>query len=869
METQSARNINNDKLNHSFNSQTSDNNNSFSKKQNNKNIKDIKALKFNLNDKIEKKEKIPQRINSTKKIKSQVKSNNNLKPLQLNLEEGFNEDKIKILLDIKNIIDVKKTERSINDLKCISEFLFSSKLSLKLKHDGLSNDNFLKILASLSNYVTFKKYQPKEYVFYQGDNSDKFYIIVDGDIQVLNDNQYTENMNANEYFNFIIQLKIKDETQLLDKIIKINNAVFPIEHKDIKNISKNYKILQYKQILTNLSFKLLNNPIYNEIIELVLEISEIYSLIKSQVAISSTIDYIEDKENLITLKMLLEQSNKKVRSNDKENKIDFFVNIIRNDLAYLQSDHSYISKYNYFLKTNKEKVTLIERKAVYSFTSWDYFGDVGLDLTKCRTASIRTKTEAIILSISSQVYKEFIIAESNKITNKLITVLLDNYFLKTIGKSVFLLKYYHLFKYKAYQKGYVFGEKDNNQDKIYLIISGKVNITLNMSIIELNQYYKSYLKHMLGNIEKIKKSDQKIECLKQKIIDLSAQEFHNNTNFMTSKQDPILDLKEIKNRKELIINTIQDINILAGEEYVFGDKWLKNAIAETEVKLFEIDNESLDKIMREEDCKYELLNYSLMKSICFLEHINSLRLNKYYNLNERKFHLKINSMMVKEVSNNALKINAVLGKEPTQKKENLRLESKDTKNIPDKEKNHKKIKSSVNNSISIAKDIKKKFGLIDYDLDDRLINKLSNELLEIKNKNFGTINNLTIDNSKTIGNEFTLNSVNKLNLSKINKLKLPKLKTTTDVSSHILITDITCNLNKINQISQIIDISQPLTTKNNQSRNYLISSIKNNNQLKRIHDLTKSLEKKSNYNIKQKQIKVMKNLCLVEKIKFP
>ncbi len=53
------------------------------------------------------------------------------------------------------------------------------------------------------------------------------------------------------------------------------------------------------------------------------------------------------------------------------------------------------------------------------------------------------------------------------------------------------------------------------------------------------------------------------------------------------------------------------------------------------------------------------------------------------------------------------------------------------------------------------------------------------------------------------------------------------------------------------------------------SRNYLVSSIKNTSQIKRVHNITKSIEKNKNHDsIKAKHINEMKKLCFVQKIKY-
>lgn len=633
--------------------------------------------------------------NSKKKQEDKLKelklrSNMNVKTIRLSLEDDtFRKDKEMIVNRLKELADkeilMKKNlkdfekERSIEDLKSICEFLYSSKISNKLRHDGLSNENFLRILGSLSSFVRFKYISQGNYIFYQGDRSEKFYIILKGEIGIYQDVIKEDKMTVDQYFTYLLNLNPKYEKQLIEKTIKENSSTFPIDLKDIKRLPLLYSFLKYKQHLIELLDKILLRSSLEFIVEMIEKISLVYENIKESHSHSKFIDYTL-KERVFNRRIQIEnikdENEESEKEKEKENKhkqsyittdkegiYENLINIIRQDLKDIETRCTNLSYYKFFyVMTQPERVSIINRLQLKKLQQGDYFGDIGLELLKGRTASVKALSDLYILSITSLIYKEYIIAESNKITNKLINVLLEKYFLSSMPRTHFLMKYFFYFRYATYEKGHVFGVKGEEQNVIFLLLSGKVACHLPMSMIELNDYYKKYLSLIYENLSLLKINNKQTSALKDKVTELFVNEDMLPKDFYTaSKYDVINNKKDMKDKKNIKVFTMENISIIGGEEFLYKTPFSKTYIAESNITLFEIENINLQKLMKEEECRNDLVVYIFQKSILFLQGMNTLRMN--HMTSQRKNFLKGDFLKSIPKVNSSLKINALVTNE--------------------------------------------------------------------------------------------------------------------------------------------------------------------------------------------------------------
>ena len=185
--------------------------------------------------------------------------------------------------DVIKVLKKKQTKRTIEDLKIIAASLEKTNLVNKLKSEKITNESLYRLLIQLSTFFRLEEFKPKQYVFFQDDPGDKFYVIFDGQVDVLKDERYNELMDFYEYITFLIGLKNDGESQLVEKILKFNSAVIGLNAKDITILDKLDFCLSYKKRLEQWKVFLNEGEQVPQILKIkILELKEeIHNFIKS------------------------------------------------------------------------------------------------------------------------------------------------------------------------------------------------------------------------------------------------------------------------------------------------------------------------------------------------------------------------------------------------------------------------------------------------------------------------------------------------------------------------------------------------------------------------------------------------------------
>jgi hypothetical protein len=153
--------------------------------------------------------------------------------------------------DVIKVLKKKQTKRTIEDLKIIAASLEKTSLINKLKSEKINNESLYRLLIQLSTFIKLEEFSPKQYVFFQDDIGDKFYVIFEGEVDVLKDERFNESMDFYEYISYLVNLKNDGESQLVEKILKLNSTIFGISLKDFSSLEKLDFFLNYKKKLEN------------------------------------------------------------------------------------------------------------------------------------------------------------------------------------------------------------------------------------------------------------------------------------------------------------------------------------------------------------------------------------------------------------------------------------------------------------------------------------------------------------------------------------------------------------------------------------------------------------------------------------------
>lgn len=523
---------------------------------------------------------------------------------------------------IINSIKKKQKERSLIDLQNILSFLYNSKVMDKLNKECLSKESIEKILFSLSYFTIYKEVDCSDYVFYQGDDPEYFYIIIDGKASVLCDEVYSVKLSLEEYFLHVKQIKNDHDMNLLYRTVKLNLSTCPIrtKHLDYIHIITDMLILKKGLFLkiSKLTFENMERTIeyFRELSKFVKYFSfektlsyldNVYMDILANMNFLNIMTISVDKHIDVLENILLEET-REVKINVKDSEKDYkeYIKNERNSKNILNSqvevkievNDSYIEyinidEFDYFISNFNQVFlfTLIRRKHLNCLYKGFCFGDIGIEnkLLK-RSASIRALDGKLALSlIPSYIYNEYISNESTKQKTKYVSILYENFVFSSLPKQTFVQKYFPFFLINRLKKGEFLYKKGRRIEKISLLIKGSVKKTFKSSTYELIQLYNKILS--VSVIEK--KKEVKGRLLKSS---------HNYENLFEHKIDKSnQDSKQAK-KIQFNLNIISNYSILGLEEmYVKSTDWLFDYQVESDlIEVLQIDLKNFKEILKEE-----------------------------------------------------------------------------------------------------------------------------------------------------------------------------------------------------------------------------------------------------------------------------
>lgn len=203
------------------------------------------------------------------------------------------EEQIEIEKKLIGSLQSKQGKRSKEELYIISKFLEKSMLINKLRREKVADESIKKIIYQLSNNIKHEPFENQQMVFHQDDDGDKFYIILDGEVEILKDQEIQSTISFEEYLKYLIDLCRLNDKKLAEKIIKFNRHVFGITNKEIYILEKILFSLSYKENILKFIDKL--NESSNGIAEIIENLKILNKMI---------IDYVvSNKSDLFVFKL--------------------------------------------------------------------------------------------------------------------------------------------------------------------------------------------------------------------------------------------------------------------------------------------------------------------------------------------------------------------------------------------------------------------------------------------------------------------------------------------------------------------------------------------------------------------------------------
>ena len=171
--------------------------------------------------------------------KGNYKNNKLLSELQeqLNNPDDFQEEYKEAYFKIFEIY-FKNTKRQEEESNMIFSYLrllpnFFVKLNLAVNEE----QSFMNYLSKKLEYFYLKK---QSFLFRVGDISDKIYIILKGEVELIIPKSYKIFMNEPEYFRYLVRLYRNNEFYLLNNTLKNNKSIYQMYFDKFYEIIQNY-----------------------------------------------------------------------------------------------------------------------------------------------------------------------------------------------------------------------------------------------------------------------------------------------------------------------------------------------------------------------------------------------------------------------------------------------------------------------------------------------------------------------------------------------------------------------------------------------------------------------------------------------------
>ena len=495
----------------------------------------------------------------------------------------------------------EKTNEDIATLK--SYILDKSKFSEKLIQDHIdeSSQEIIIILSMLNAF--YMEYLNKNEIIHRiNDESENFYVIISGGVSVFDTQQIDCEMNGEEYYKLIINLRKNKEQHLLEKTLEENKINFPIDIEEIYILEK--ILLKIYLLSKNNNKSLKDNPNYIEII------LDKVGLKGSDFGIESYQEKLDEKNNKIIVENELneqeieehkenttrvkekelcsynEEEAMKIAKENEEILMDKLKNIATDNLC---------RKYYYLTCTPELPVSYFRYKEEKTLEEFDYFGDNENHYYTKKLVTNKDKTE--LLCFKHDIYDEFISHMRSKLVGNQVDFLLNNFFFSSIYKGFFDKIYLKLFEYSKYYVNQIIVKENDPIKYIYFVKTGNVKIYSNRSIIQNH-----ILIEVIKNILK-RKNSLLYEDLKNFEIDFNL--------YPELKADFELLKNDIKLKNDIHLMTYQEKQCIGSECFFFGFNSLYTARATShKVEVYKISIDNLAKILSVKN-KKALYDFSL------------------------------------------------------------------------------------------------------------------------------------------------------------------------------------------------------------------------------------------------------------------
>ena len=614
---------------------------------------------------------------------------------------------------------LKKPSRSISENQIVISYLFNlNPFADSIK--SILTTNSKDFFSNLSFVLKYKFYNKNSMIYRFNEISDKFYLILNGEVDLIVPNEEIVPLTIEEYFNYLLNLRKINEFDVINKVISRNMEKFPMNEKNIDiwikkayitiinikykmekiekeeekrkeeknenneenkkkkiNFSPNKKFNQRNskiQILRKSIISTNNNTLNHLPLHLKMLIDNINNnndqnfqifeneeektlVMKLEKKISNVFDYISNPNLKINF-------TKKFSS-------DYYIKKSQPKIMYKNTNNSILSK--------KKDVFIISYIKAEVKKKGSQFGEILGDLMNNNDDNKRIETvicnkDCEILYLNKEMYNEYIKKISEKLRREKLKYLLEIYLLKTENKNNFIKNYSGYFVKKIFKYNEYIYTENKYINNINININNNQN---NNNFFENNHYIYFIVK---GNFEtKCKKSLNEIDMILGKnnndnneLKKLKEYYEHRIFKLLNFSDDDVIGLGDCIYNNRYIFDLIcvsseavvYEINFMFFKALFNSDKIIKEKVKKIQNKKIDILIKSLEKIRES--------RINLIKDKYSQFHFDNLEINN--NNNNNLFHSQKNNKTKAKIKiNNFLLPNII-------KKNNNNLDNNNNEN---------------------------------------------------------------------------------------------------------------------------------------------------------------------------------------------
>ena len=492
------------------------------------------------------------------------------------------------------------------------------------------------ILDKLSLIMKLKKVKKNELILNEGEKGKEFYLLLRGKISVLTPKINEYYMTEEEYILYLFQLRLKDQNELIQKCISLNQSTYAISEDD------------FDSFVEDLSLGKSINISYSKNKNLVKKAKEIFKFISEQKKNFESLynDGINKKEIIISPEEYIIQNT--VPEQVIKNTLSIF-----NYLKQLESggrtgtpeeeesteeNKKSSKKDNKELLSNRNKISIPSHEIFGDLETGSYFGEKALEEkgNGKRHATLIAVEDSYIGSIEKKDYFFLLHYFIENAENKYFSFISNFYIFKNMSLLAWEKKYMTFFLNKVYDKDYLLLKEGKSIDQMFFIYQGEYELTANKNLIEVNEliiHFKKIMKKLLIQSNNNNKN-------KKKLIKFCnfTEEIKENDNFIINKKFEGKKFKEMvfdkKTIKLGIISSKEIIGLLDVYESIKNN--IYNVDNKFRIKKFKMMSLFNCKCI---SCNCEVYTFPLNKSkdICENEDkvgdlSNELQIKKVYNM---------------------------------------------------------------------------------------------------------------------------------------------------------------------------------------------------------------------------------------------